>query len=73
MKERLIEINNRLIDVYSNDEKKLKKHELIKKLLEEKNCFLKLDIEDAFAILRDLGVEEKDLKTIYKELIDIEK
>ena len=30
-----------------------------------------MEIEYAYAILRDLGIEESDLKKVYMELIDV--
>lgn len=71
MIEKLRKINNKLIELNSNDEEKLKKYILIKKVLADEKCFFKMEIEYAYSILRDLGVEEKDLKKIYMQLIDI--
>ena len=71
MLEKLKKINNLLIESYSDNEKELKKQLLIKDILEKENCFLKMSIEYAFSIFRDLNIEEKDLKTIYCELIKL--
>lgn len=45
------------------------KYLLIKNILEDDECFFKMDIETAYSILRDLKVEEKALKVVYAELI----
>lgn len=47
------------------------KYFIIKKILDDEKCFLKMEIETSFAILRDLGIKEENLVSIYKELIDI--
>lgn len=70
MKNKLIELNEKYIKQYSNNELALEKHLLIRKILQEKNCFLKMSIEQAYAILRDLNIPEKDIQNIYKELIN---
>ncbi len=69
MLDKLIEVNNYIID-HTTDEEKKKKHVLIKKILDDKGCFLKMSIETSYAILRELGVKEEDLKKIYLMLIE---
>ena len=69
MLEKLIEINNIIIN-QTNDEKKKEKHLLIKKILDYKQCFLKMDIETSYALLRELNIPENDLKSVYSNLID---
>ena len=69
MIEKLKSINKKLIDLNKNNDKELKKQLLIKKILEEKDCFLKVSIEDAYSILRDLKISEEDLKKVYIKLI----
>ena len=48
---------------------KLEKYKLIKEILNKDDCFLNMNIEYAYAILRDLGVSEEKLKDVYLELI----
>lgn len=69
MLEKLIEINNIIIN-QTNDDKKKEKHLLIKKILDDKQCFLKMDIETSYALLRELNIPENDLKSVYSNLID---
>lgn len=69
MIEKLKSINKKLIDLNKNNDKELKKQLLIKKILKEKDCFLKISIEAAYSILRDLKIPEEDLKKVYIELI----
>ena len=71
MLERLKEINNSLIKLNNGNEKELKKQLLIRDILERENCFLKMSIEYAFSILRDLNIKEDYLKTVYLELIKL--
>ncbi len=71
MLEKLKNINDKLIELNINDENKLKKHQLIKKILSVNKCFFKIEIEYAYSILRDLGIPEENLKYVYTELIDI--
>lgn len=53
-----------------SSKEELKKYELIKEILKEDDCFFKMDIEDAYSILRDLGFEDEDVKNIYSKLIE---
>lgn len=73
MIDKLKEINSKLIEINKNNENELKKQRLIEKILMEKNCFLKMSIEDAYAILRDLRIPDDELKNVYFNLIDPEK
>lgn len=69
MLEQLKKINDFIINQTTNEEKK-QKHLLIKKILDDKECFLKMNIETSYAILRELNIPEPDIKTIYSNLID---
>lgn len=69
MLEKLVQVNNNIIN-QTNDEEKKKKHILIKKILDDKQCFFKMDIETSYAILRELNVPEESIKNIYSNLID---
>lgn len=68
---KLRELNDKLIETNTNDEDKVKKYQVIKKILKDDKCFFKMEIEYAYAILRDLGIPEEQLKEYYSELIDI--
>lgn len=69
MLEKLRLINNKFLEIQT-DENELKKHQLIKKVLNDDKCFFKMSVEQAYAILRDLDFSEEELKGIYSELID---
>lgn len=73
MIEKLKQINNKLIEISINNPEELKKQKLIKKMLEEKNCFLKMNIEQAYSILKDLNIPNNEIKDVYFNLIDFEK
>ncbi len=69
MIEKLRKINSDII-IQTSDEQKKKKHLLIAKLLKDKQCFLKMNIETSYALLRELNIPEKEIKEKYQELID---
>ena len=69
MLEKLRLINNKFLEI-KTDENELKKHQLIKKILNDDKCFFKMSVEQAYAILRDLDFSKEELKEIYSELID---
>ena len=71
MVDRLKELNEKLINNYRDDTVNLEKQKLIKEILNEDKFIFKIDIETAYAILRDLTIKEEDLEKVYSELIDI--
>lgn len=71
MIEKLKRLNERFMELNIDDEINLKKYKCIQKILNEEKCFLKMEIEYAYSILRDLGIQEEDLRKVYLELIDI--
>ena len=60
---------NKLIEENKDNKEILEKYKLIKEILNKDDCFLNMSIEYACAILRDLGVSEEKLKSVYLELI----
>lgn len=68
MLEKLKKINISLIEYYKNDEKNLKIQKTISKILKTEDCFLKMPIEQAFSILRELKIPKQDFEKIYLEL-----
>ena len=72
MIEKLREINERLIRVYDSNKEKLERQKLIKDILKEENCFMKMPINTSLSILEDLGINNKDAKIVYEELISYE-
>lgn len=69
MIEKLRNINEKLIKLYENNKEEYEKQILIRKILKDETSFFKMDIEHAYAVLRDLKIDENDLKKIYCELI----
>ncbi|MBR2766920.1 hypothetical protein IKD67_02460 [Candidatus Saccharibacteria bacterium] len=53
----------------SNNERDNKKYKIIMDFLKDDNCFLNVDIEHAYAILRDLGINEESVNSYYSTLI----
>lgn len=72
MIKKLQTINNNLITQYNHNPQLLKKYQIIKQILDIPNCFLKMTVEQAYAILRDLQIPETNLKETYLILINIE-
>lgn len=62
-------ITEKYIEVNKNNPKELKKFELIREILNQKNCFLNMSVEYAYSILRDLQIPESELKNVYLQLI----
>ena len=60
---------NKLIEENKDNKEILEKYKLIKEILNKDDCFLNMSIEYAYSILRDLGVSEEKLKSVYLELI----
>lgn len=62
--------NSLLIERYSEEknEEELIKQKIIGKLIEDKNCFNNMSIEDAFSIFRDLGYSKEESKSLYIKL-----
>ena len=58
-----------LLNIYDINSDKHKKQLQIKNILVDDGCFYRIKIETAYSILRDLGIAESDLKSVYKQLI----
>ena len=58
-------------DILSQITKELKKYELIRNILNQKDCFLNMRIEYAYSILRDLQIPENEIKNVYTQLINL--
>ena len=70
MIEELKRINERLLLENDNNIKEKEKYLIIKKILNKEKAFLKMNIEYAYGILRDLNVPEESIKNIYFQLLD---
>lgn len=69
MIEKLKIITEKYIRVNQNNPRELKKFELIKRILNNQDCFMYMSIEQAYGILRDLEIPENELKNVYVQLI----
>ena len=56
MIEHLRSLNSQLINKYHSNPKKLERQLMISNFLNHKDCFFRINIEDAFKILKDLGI-----------------
>lgn len=72
MKEKLIEKNEEIINNNQNNPDLLKKHLLIRNILNEKNCFLKMSMSKAYSILKDLGLSDEEITSTYVILLEAE-
>lgn len=70
MIEELKRINERLLLKNDNNIKEKEKYLIIKKILNKEKAFLKMNIEYAYGILRDLNIPEENIKSIYFQLLD---
>lgn len=70
MIEELKKINERLLLENDNNINEKEKYLIIKKILNKEKAFLKMNIEYAYGILRDLNVPEESIKNIYFQLLD---
>lgn len=68
MKE-LIDRCESFMKTYQNNPEKLKKYQIIKNIIKEKDCFQEMDVTYAYAILRDLNYKEEELMNLYIKLI----
>ena len=69
MIDELKKINEQYIEMNKENLNELKKYMIIKKILDQKDCFLNMDIEYAYSILRDLKIPESQIKHVYSKLI----
>lgn len=46
-----------------------KRNEIIKKILEDEACFFKMNKEDAYVILNDVGIQNENIDNVYSKLI----
>ena len=70
MIDKLISINEKLIVKYKNNNEQLEKHLLIRKILNTKDSFSKMNIKYAYEILRDLMIPEENLKEVYIKILN---
>lgn len=70
MIEELKRINERLLLENDNNIKEKEKYLIIKKILDKEKAFLKMNIEYAYGILKDLNISEENIKNIYFQLLD---
>ena len=70
MIEELKRINERLLLENDNNIKEKEKYLIIKKILNKEKAFLKMNIEYAYGILKDLNISEENIKNVYFQLLD---
>lgn len=70
MQSKLQTIVSKLLQLKELSEDKRKRFEIIQRLLEDEQCFFKIDTDTAYSILNDLGFSFEEATDIYKELIN---
>lgn len=70
MKDKLLILTDEYIKKLCDDPVNQKKYFIIKEILKSEKPFLNMDISYAYAILRDLGFSEKNLKDYYLKIIE---
>lgn len=65
MVEKLRILNKKMIEKSGSE-----KYLVIDNILADDKCFFKMSVEEAYAILRDLGIEDENIRKIYLELVD---
>lgn len=71
MIDKLKMITEKYIEANKENPEELKKYELIRNILNKKDCFLNMSIEYAYSILRDLQIPENEIKNVYTQLINL--
>lgn len=46
------------------------RNEIIRNVLEDDECFVKMDKSDAYLILKDVGIAKEKIESVYSTLID---
>lgn len=64
-------INESMIKYLSNLGKSTKRNEIIKNILEDDYCFKKIDKNDAYIILEDIGISKEKISSVYLNLVSI--
>lgn len=69
MIDKLKEIAEENIEINKDKPEELRKYQLIREILNQKDCFLNMSIDYAYAILRDLQIPDDKIKDVYMQLI----
>lgn len=64
-------MNDTMIKYLSSLGKSTQRNEIIKNILEDDKCFEKISKDDAYMILKDIGVSEEKIESIYLNLVSI--
>lgn len=67
MIDKLILLNDSFLKNETNEELVIK-HNVIKNILLDKNCFKKMNIKTAYSIFKDLNIDNKNYAALYNEL-----
>ena len=62
-------INDSTILYLKTIKRSCKRNEIIKNILDDESCFFKMNKDDAYIVLKDIGVSEEQLDSTYQNLI----
>ena len=62
-------LNDSTILYLKKIKKEYNKNRIIKNILSDDACFFKMNREDAFQVLNNIGIVEAEIENVYKELI----
>ena len=69
MIDKLKTIADKFIENNKDNPLELKKYTIIREILNRENAFMEMSIEYAYSILKDLKIEDENIKSVYEELI----
>lgn len=64
-------MNDSMIKYLYSMGKSAERNEIIKHILEDDKCFQKLSKEDVYIILKDVGVSDEKIDSVYSNLVSI--
>lgn len=65
-------MNNTMIKYLKNMGMNVKRNEIIKQILNDDACFFKMNKEDAYIILQDIGISKEKIDSLYLTLVSID-
>lgn len=64
-------MNDAMIKYLNSIGKNTERNEIIKNILQENECFNKISKENAYIILKDIGISNEKIESVYLNLVSI--
>lgn len=64
-------MNKSMIKYLESMGKNVERNEIINHILEDNECFQKITKEDAYIILKDIGVSDEKIDVVYANLVSL--